>query len=213
MSQPYDRGAQVPAPGVLDPTVNEIWVSNPWDIVLHGHNLSSFERNRVYLNVKDARGGRNFLEISALTQADSDGDGRSVVAGDFRNNGQLDLIVRQVGGGPVLLYENNFPRRSYLEVSLRGKKSNRLGIGARLTETVNGQPLVRELYPTNSFHSQMPSQVHFGLDDAQRVEHLRVRWPSGLEQEFHDVAANRHIVIEEGSETVETVVPGKTIRP
>ena len=65
-----------------------------------------------------------------MTGTDNDGDGRCVVAGDFRNNGQLDLVVRQVGGGPVLLYENEFPKAHYLTVSLRGTKSNRLGIGA-----------------------------------------------------------------------------------
>src|SRR5262249_56188541 len=91
--------------------------SNPWDIVSFGHNLSAFERNRTWMNV----GGKNFLDVSFLTGADSDGDGRSVVACDFRNNGRLDLIVRQAGGGPLLLFENNFPQRHYLKVSLRGR--------------------------------------------------------------------------------------------
>src|SRR5215831_13450096 len=121
VAQPYDRGAKVPAPGKLDPNLGEFWVSNPWQIVQRGHNLSAYERKRAYLNVR----GQDFLDISYLTGADRDGDGRCVVAGDFRNNGRLDLVVRQVGGGPVLLYENNFPQRHYLKVSLRGHQSNR----------------------------------------------------------------------------------------
>ena len=128
------------------------------------------------------RPGQGFLDISYLTGADSDGDGRSVVAGDFRNDGQLDLIVRQVGRrrGPPL--REPVPEAHYLTVSLRGTRSNRLGIGARLTATVGGRELTRELYPHNSFRSQMPSRVHFGLGDATKIDRLTIRWPSGAEQ-------------------------------
>lgn len=223
MSQPNKRGAKIPAPGKLDPRLGEFWVENPWDIVEKGHNLSAYERKRAYLNVANGPGERNFLDISHLTGADGDGDGRCVVAGDFRNNGQLDLVVRQVGGGPVLLYENQFPQRHYLKVSLRGRPtkdgrptSNALGIGARLTATLKGQPLVRELYPLNSYRSQMPNMVHFGLGEAERVDRLTIRWPSGKVQELTGLAADRHIVVDEGKEgsaAVETVVPGKTVQP
>lgn len=212
MSQPYDRGAEVPAPGKLDPALREFWVSNPWQIVAHGHNLSAFERNRAYLNV----GGKHFLEISTLTGADSDGDGRAVVAADFRNCGMVDLIVRQAGGGSLLLFENQMPRRNYLTVSLRGHKSNKQGIGARLTAVVKGQQLVRELFPANSFVSQAPNQVYFGLANAESVERLTIRWPSGTVQEFQNVKGNRHIVVDEAkavAEAISTVVPGETIAP
>jgi hypothetical protein len=212
VSQPWHRRACCPLPGQLDPTLNEFWSENPWDIVKQGHNLSAFERKRMFLNVR----GRDFLDISALTGADGDGDGRCAVAGDFRNNGQLDLVLRQSGGGPVILYENQFPRRHYLKVSLRGRASNRLGIGARLTAVAGGQTLVRELYPVNSFRSQMPSLVHFGLGEATRVERLTIRWPSGREQKLTDLAADCHLVVDEageGNAAVTTVIPGQTIKP
>ena len=208
MAQPDNRGARVPPPGTLDASLGEFWVDNPWDIIRHAHNLSAYERNRVFLNVR----GGNFLEVSHLTGADSDGDGRSVVAGDFRNTGQLDLVVRQAGGGALLLYENRFPRRHYLEVSLRGTRSNRQGIGARLTAVAAGRPVVRELYPLNSFQSQTPNAVHFGLGDADRVERLTIRWPSGRVQELTDLAADRHILVDEGAEgeaAVHKVTPGQ----
>ena len=212
MSQPCNRSATVPLPGDLDPNLNEFWVSNPWQIVAQGHNLSCFERNRAYLNV----GGTEFLEISHLTGADSDGDGRAVVAADFRNVGMMDLLVRQVGGGPLLLFENRLPRKSYLMVSLRGTNSNRQGIGARLTATVNGRKIVREMYPANGFQSQSPNQVHFGLSDETTVDSLTIRWPSGKTQVLKDLKANRHIVVHEdrdGADAIETVVPGQQIAP
>lgn len=212
MSQPYDRGAHIPAPGAVDRALGEFWVENPWDIIQKGHNLSAFERNRVFLNVASGD-SRDFLEVSYLSGADSDGDGRSVAAGDFRNDGRLDLVVRQVSGGPVLLYENNLPRRHYLNVSLRGTKSNKLGIGARLTATVGGRQIVREMYPVNSYRSQAPNIVHFGLGDDVKIDRLFIRWPSGAEQVLTDLAGDRHIVVEEDRREVETVAPGRRIAP
>lgn len=212
VSQPSNRTADVKQPGQLDAKLGEFWVGNPWAIVRNQHNLSSFERNRVYLNV----GGKEFVEVSGVSGADSDGDGRSAVAADFRNTGQPDLIVRQVGGGPLMLYENRLPQKHYLTVSLRGTTSNKRGIGAKLTAEVAGRKIVRELYPANTYRSQTPTQVLFGLADDTKIDKLTIRWPSGTEQVLTDVKADRHVVIEEGKEgtnAVETVTPGKTIRP
>lgn len=212
VSQPCKRSAIVPPPGPLDHSLREFWAPNPWQIVSHGFNLSCYERNRAFLNVK----GAAFLEISHLTGADSDGDGRAVVAADFRNIGMLDLVVRQAGGGALLLFENRLPRKNALQVSLRGRTSNRQGIGARLVAEVKGQQLVRELYPANSFLSQAPNIVHFGLGEATALERLTIRWPSGRVQVLNDVQANRHIVVDEGkdgADAVQTVVPGHSIAP
>jgi enediyne biosynthesis protein E4 len=208
VSQPCNRSATVPPPGDLDPALNEFWVSSPWQFVAHEHNLSCFERNRAYLNVA----GADFLEVSHLTGADSEGDGRAVVAADFRNVGMMDLLVRQAGGGPLLLFENRLPRKNYLTVSLRGRASNRQGIGARLTAVVGGRSLVREMYPVSGFMSQGPNVVHFGLGDAAGVESLTIRWPSGKGQVLRDLAGGRHIVVDEekdGPAAIGPVVPGR----
>jgi hypothetical protein len=198
----------------LDPSLKEFWSTNPWDIVTGGHNLSAFERDRMWFNIR----GKHFLDVSYLSGTDNDGDGRGVVAADFRNCGQMDLIVRHVSGGPVLLYENKMPRKHYLTVSLRGTKSNKRGIGARLVAKANGQQIVRELYANNSFMGQAPPQVHFGLAEATKLDELSVLWPSGETQLFTNITADRHIVITEGkdgNDAIETVIPapGKIIEP
>lgn len=209
VSQPYDRGAKVTLKNKLDPTLGEFWVDNPWQIVGRGHNLSAYERKRVYWNAQ----GANFLDISHLTGADDDGDGRCAVAADLRNNGRMDVITRNVGGGVFRIYENNFPQRHYLKVTLRGTKSNRQGIGARLVAHAGGKQIVREMYPCNSFHSQSPNLVHFGLGDTAKVDRLVIRWPSGLVQELHDLPADEHVVVTEDSVSTEQVRPGERIKP
>jgi hypothetical protein len=138
------------------------------------------------------------------------------VAANLRNTGQLDLVVRKAGGGPLTIYENQLPPRNYLEVSLRGRQSNRLGIGARIVVETGKQKMTREMYPINSYFSQAPARAHFGLADAAKIDRLTILWPSGQVQTLSDVAANRHIAVEEGktgSEAIQTVIPGKTIAP
>lgn len=196
-----DRRLLVPAPGELSAELGEFWVPNPWLFPRYGRNLSSYERNRVFLN----RGSLRFLDISHLTSADSDGDGRSAVAADLTGDGMLELLVRQVGGGSFLVFENRFPRQHYLDVSLRGSKSNRAGVGARLVALVNGRSQTRELYPANTFRSQGPCQVHFGLGDRERVDRLTIYWPSGTIQELRDLPADRHVLVHESNDTVETL--------
>lgn len=208
MSQPFNRKARLARPGQLDESLGEFWVTNPWEIADQGHNLSAYERNRTYLN----QNGRRFFEISTLTTADSDGDGRAVVACDFRGDGKLDLVVRQDGGGSLLLFENNMATGHYLSVVLRGVRSNRLGIGARITAYCGDNRQTRELYPLNSYQSQMPAAVHFGLGGETKVDRLQIHWPSGHTQEYRDVVADRQIRITEGDSTpdnLQVVVPGQ----
>lgn len=208
MSQPFDRGCEVPAPGAVDEGLGEFWVENPWDIASQ-HNLSAFERNRTFWNVE----GRDFIDISRLTAMDSEGDGRSAVPADFNNDGRLDLIVRQAGGGPLAIFENRFPQRHWLRVSLRGRQSNRLGIGARLIARLGKRRIVRDLLPVNSYMSQTPALVHFGLGDDEKVDRLVVKWPSGQVQELTDISTDRHILIDEADGKIKPITPDTPIAP
>ena len=199
MSQPFNRAARVPAAREPDASIGEFWVDNPWQIMNQGENLSAFDR--MYLNL----GGGAFVDVSGPSAADSDGDGRAAVAADFDRDGRRDLLVRQAGGGTLILYMNNFPvpaaRDHWLAVSLRGapgfRQSNSLGVGARVEASVGGRRLVRDLYPLNTHSSQAPAEVHFGLGAATRVDRLVVRWPSGARTELHDVPGDRRMVIRE----------------
>jgi hypothetical protein len=194
VAQPFDRSTDVAPAGGLDTAAGQFWVGNPWDIVYQGHNLSAHERNRTFLNL----GAGRFVDLSYLAGNDSDGDGRSAVAADLDGDGMQDLIVRQAGGGPLLVFRNRFPQKNYLKVRLRGVRSNALGVGARLIAEAAGRRMVREMYPINSFASQGPSEVYFGLGDAPQVDRLTIRWPSGIVQQLSAVAANQRLDVVEG---------------
>ena len=195
MSQPFDRKALIPAPGQPDPELGEFWIGNPWLFTPVKRNLSAYERNRMFWN----QAGQRFHDVSYLTSADSDGDGRTAVAADMDRDGRLDLWVRQVSGGPVMLFENHLTPRHYLTVSLRGTRSNRLGVGARIIAEAGGRRLLRELYPACCFLSQQPHEVHFGLDDSTVVDRLTVQWPSGAVDVLRRVPGDQHIRVTEAA--------------
>ena len=208
MSQPFNRGAIVPAPIEPDKRLKNWWVENPWLIAANGKSLSGYERNRIFLNL----GGKDFFEISGLTLADSEADGRGTVAADLTNDGMEDVMVRHVGGLPIALYENRFPKTSWLRVTLHGVKSNREGIGARLVAESNGRKIVRELFPNNGFMGQNAAHVHFGLGQATKLDKLTIRWPSGVVQEFKDLDINRHVRFTEESSNIEVRWTAESIK-
>ena len=202
MSQPFNATAQVPCLRDLDTDRGEFWVSSPWNFPASGENLSAYERNGVFLN--DRQGG--FHDVSFVSGADSPGDGRSAVSWDITGDGMPELFVRQAGGGSLLVFRNRFPRAHWLKLSLRGTRSNRFGIGAKVTcETGNKLVVRRSLYPVVNFLSQSPAMLHLGLANATRVKRLTVRWPSGTTQEWTDLPVDSHLVLHEDREGFETL--------
>ena len=180
--------------------IGEFWVPNPFRYPLD-KNLSAFEPNRVLLNC----GGFRFVDISWLSGAGAESDGRGVLVGDIDGDLQPDLIVRNQGGGALRTYLNRFPKASRLVLELEGTKSNRFGIGARVVAESGSLRVVRQLFPTHNAVCQQASRLRFGLGDARTVERLTIHWPSGLVQELRDVATNQFIRVREGSDAYRIV--------
>jgi hypothetical protein len=206
VSQPCEKRCEVKQPAELDSELNEFWVGNPFEIYT-SQNLSSYERNRMFLNT----GTGKFVDISFPSGLDTDSDGRASIPIDIDNDGMLDLVLRQAGGGALVVLKNQFPLANYLKVSLRGTQSNRQGIGSRLTATVSGRRIVREVYPVNTYRSQRPLVAHFGLGQADATVELTILWPSGTQQTISGIKANQHILVTEGKAEWTEIVAGETI--
>ena len=89
-------------------------------------------------------------------------------------------------------------RGNWLQFALRGRPSNRDGIGARIDVTVRGRVLRDEVRSAYSYCSASDLRAHFGLGSAPEASRVEVRWPSGRVDRFASVAANRIYVITEG---------------
>jgi enediyne biosynthesis protein E4 len=125
------------------------------------------------------------------------GVGRSLVAGDIDNDGDVDLAVTN-NGGPLELLRNDSVAGNALLVKLIGVKSNRDGIGARVRATVGNRVLLREVKSGAGYLGQGDLRAHIGLGAAQTVERLEIRWPSGAVETLSNVAAGQLVLVREG---------------
>jgi hypothetical protein len=142
---------------------------------------------------------------------------RGLAAGDVDNDGDLDLLVTNNGAGVNLLLNEGLASRpvgrSFSEgrsdaeaagtanamlVRVIGTKSNRSGIGTRLTLTTGGRRQLREVQSGSSYLTQNDLRAHFGLGAANRSERLEIRWPSGTTEVVEDLPANHVITVREG---------------
>ena len=123
---------------------------------------------------------------------------RGAAFGDIANNGNVDIVVLNVGEPPMLLLNtNNNPNHRVL-FKLEGTKSNRAAIGARVTIHAGGMTQIDEVRGGGSYLSQNDLRLHFGLGAAARMELVEVRWPSGKTETYKDIAADKIYTITEG---------------
>jgi hypothetical protein len=124
---------------------------------------------------------------------------RGAAAGDFDNDGDLDVFV-STNDGPAVLYRNDGGNQSrFLRVKTIGTRSNRDGIGARVTITLaDGSRQWRLVHTGSSYCSQSDTAATFGLGTNQRVESIEVSWPSGQVDRTGPVVANQVAFVQEG---------------
>jgi hypothetical protein len=129
---------------------------------------------------------------------------RGLAAGDIDNDGNLDLLITNNNGRPNLLL-NEGGRANAILVRTIGTKSNRSGIGTRLTLVTAGHRQIREVQSGSSYLAQNDLRAHFGLGEANRAERLEIRWPSGATEVVENLPANHVITVREGTGVVSRV--------
>ncbi len=159
--------------------------------------------NVMYRN----RAGQGFADVTTAGGFGHLQKGHGVVFADLDNDGDQD-VFEQVGGaypgdgfGNVLFENPGFDHR-WIKIKLRGTRSNRSAIGARVRVDIleNGQrrSIFRQVNGGGSFGSN-PLRREIGLGRAERIESLEVYWPaSDLTQRFENVPLGGMIEIEEG---------------
>ena len=124
---------------------------------------------------------------------------RGAAFGDIFNNGNIDIVLLNVGEPPsVLLNANRDPYHRVL-FKLIGTKSNRAAIGARVTIRSAGVKQFSEVRSGASYLSQNDLRLHFGLGTASKIESVEIRWPNGTTETLQNLAADNIFTIVEGS--------------
>jgi len=125
--------------------------------------------------------------------------GRGLAAGDLDNDGRVDAVVL-AQNKPVAYFHNQTPQVGrHVTFRLEGTKSNRDGVGARITVTAGGRRQVAQRTGGGSYQSANDPRLHFGLGPSDRVESVEIRWPSGQIDRWTDLAAGRGYRLQEGN--------------
>ena len=122
---------------------------------------------------------------------------RGAAFGDIFNNGNIDIVILNLGEPPSLLRNSGTTNHRVL-FKLQGTKSNRAAIGARITINVGGSRQIGEVRSGGSYLSQNDLRVHFGLGNHTMMDNVTVRWPNGGVEAFGQLAADRIYTIVEG---------------
>jgi len=112
--------------------------------------------------------------------------GRGAAYADIDNDGDLDIILVQNAGAPILLRNDQKLSHHYVRFKLVGRSSNRDAIGSWIEGQVNGQTVRRQVMPTRSYLSQVELPVTIGLGSSSGVGVWTITWPDGSKQEVKD---------------------------
>jgi hypothetical protein len=122
---------------------------------------------------------------------------RGACFADYDNDGKMDAFVVNLGGKGTLLHNVSTNTGHWVAVKLKGTKSNRDGIGARVEVIAAGKRHTAERVASTGYLSQDDSRMHFGLGAATTIDKLIVHWPSGREQTLEKLNVDRVLTVEE----------------
>lgn len=125
--------------------------------------------------------------------------GRGASYGDFNNDGNIDLLLANNNGYPILMQCVRTNGNHYLRVKLQGTKSNRNGFGAMMYAKVGAMKMVEMMKSGSSYQSSDESVVTFGLGSATQIDELVIKWNCGTVDTLRNVAGDRMIRVVEGS--------------
>ena len=134
---------------------------------------------------------------------------RGLAVGDLFNDGQLDIVVEDIDGAPMILRNHGVPGRHWVSLELSGTKSNRLAIGARIKLSASGMRQTEQIRSGGSYLSQSDLRAHFGLGTATKIDGVEIRWPSGTTDVMKNLESDKFYSVLEGK----GVVPSEQMRP
>ena len=145
-------------------------------------------RGATFMTVPEARAGEDLFKPIV---------GRGSAYADIDGDGDLDVVLAQVNGPPLLLRNDQQLGHHWLRLKLVGTKGNRDAIGACIRVRLGDQTLWRQVMPTRSYLSQSELPVTIGLGAATRFDELEITWPGGQKQSVPQAALGTTTIVEQ----------------
>ena len=161
--------------------------------------MGRLERDALFRN----NGDGTFTDATFELGLGNLGKGHGVTFGDADMDGDVDIYV-SVGGAFIgdqwhnLFYQNTGVRNNYLNLKLVGVKSNRDGIGAKVTLHVGDSVIYREVSGGCGFGSTNSLPLEIGLGTHTKVDTLEIIWPSGQVDVHRNLSVNQKLILTEG---------------
>jgi hypothetical protein len=156
---------------------------------------------------RNNRNGR-FEDVSSALSSIPAESRRGAAFGDINNDGNVDVVLVNVGAPPTLLLNQGGNNNHRVLFKLIGTRSNRMAIGARVTVKAGKLVQFSEVRAGGSYLSQNDPRLHFGLARETKIDEVEIKWPSGKVALLRNVPADFiYTVIEDAGIKEKTALP------
>ena len=181
-------------------------------LLVNGHVYPEVDKNNLGSNYEEPRilyhnlGKGTFADISASAGPgiNMHASSRGLAVGDLWNDGRISAVITNLNSAPSLLVNQVRNSNHWIAIRTVGTKSNRDGIGARISVKAGARTWVDEVRSGSSYNSSSDMRVHFGLGSATKVDSIQIRWPNGLRERFDNLPVDSIQMLKEGSGTAVT---------
>jgi hypothetical protein len=172
----------------------ELWIANG-HVYPDAARLTTTTYNQPLVVLKQQSG--QFVRVPGIPGGEHINSYRGGAAGDFNNDGRMDLIVLPISGSPLLLENRTLPLQHWLGLKLQGTASNRDAVGANVRVSGCGAVQTDSVRSGGSYLSRNDPRLHFGLNSCTEVDDVKVRWPNGKQQQIRRPGIDRYVEITE----------------